>query len=210
MKINWLRISLGVLAILAVSYVGLAHAQTKTPGAPGQGAAPVSTTGLGGLMPGILAGPLLFTWGKTSVYDDNTAIPSTVAVTYNVYESLNGAAETLIGGGLTLTSAAVNSFPLAAPHCITITAVAAGVESVHTTAVCATPPALMVKATDTNAYKRRESLGGYTWVVFGTVTVGTVCDATHQDDGYQIIPRAFVTLANKFDTFPLVSWAHCQ
>jgi len=68
------------------------------------------------------------------------------------------------------------------------------------------PPVLTV--VDTVAYRMRQSVDGFEMVALGTVAPGTVCGAKTVD-GYNLVPRAAVTLANRFDTKPLLAFARC-
>lgn len=71
------------------------------------------------------------------------------------------------------------------------------------------PPSGLVTQT-TVAYKRSESVGGYTYKPLGTVMLGIVCDESTYDQGYFVIPRSSVTLTNKYDTYPLNVYGRCQ
>ena len=78
------------------------------------------------------------------------------------------------------------------------------------TAAAPQPPGnLTVNVANTNAYKMRQSVGGWTFVKIGTVPAGTEC-GTQTADGYTVINRDLVAMTSRFDTKPLVVFAQCS
>lgn len=69
---------------------------------------------------------------------------------------------------------------------------------------------LTVAATNTTAYKLRQSVDGLSFVAIGTLPAGVSCDPTHSVDGYNLVPRGTVKLSSRFDTLPLVVFAQCS
>lgn len=168
---------------------------------------------------------VLISWSAVTSYTDATAIPANLLpqVGYAVYAKPCGSTQTPTRLNLPLLLSGLTYTNKQAVGCLTYTVTSnlAGFESVPTNPLNVTvppapaapgnPTATAVVGADTHAYKRRETVGGYTWVVYGTVTAGTPCDPTHTDDGYRLIPRAAVTLTNRFDVHPLNEWAKgCQ
>ena len=98
MKYFWLRITLAVIALLAMSLVAVA----QTPG------------------------PINVGWGPATKWSDGT--PITTPVSYNVYVSVNGGPYTLSASGLTAVNVSLSSLPNGVPHCTLIAPVIAGVE----------------------------------------------------------------------------------
>ena len=194
MNINWRNIILGVLAILAVSYVTFARADS------------------------VLA------WSQVVTYVDGTPIPASLQsqVGYAIYSKPCGstAAATRLNMPLLAFTTSYTWKPAPGCYTLTVTSNLQGAESAPTNAMNVTipqVPAVPANPTtgfvtnDTTAYRMRQTVDGYAWVAFGTVPLGTACDATHSADGiYRPVPRAQVALTNRFDTFPLVSWAKCQ
>jgi hypothetical protein len=88
-------------------------------------------------------------WVAPTQYTDGTTIPSTVALTYNVYAKLGGAAETKIRAAITGTSITAGAYPVGQSNCYTITVLANGVESARSAEACAVVQALATKAVTT-------------------------------------------------------------
>lgn len=89
--------------------------------------------------------------------------------------------------------------------CITITAP----QAPQVTPRAPTGLTSVVQVADTNAYKMRQAVGDYSFVVYGTVPAGTACNMAHNNDGFSVIDRAAVVMASRFDTQPLIAYAHC-
>lgn len=87
-------------------------------------------------------------WAAPTQYMDGTAIPSTVALTYNVYAKLNGAAEVKFRSGVTGTSI-TPTFPVGHNNCFTITSVVNGAESARSPEACGVVQGLPTKAITT-------------------------------------------------------------
>ena len=155
------------------------------------------------------------TWTEAVQNTDGSAIKP--PVTESVYGAAQGSAKAQLATGIVGTTWTNPTTPAGA-YCYDVTTVTPDGESDHTNEVCLShaqpqPPSgvtLTVRAGAATAYKRREAIGTYTWVAIGTVTVGTVCDPTHEDDGYRLVPRAFVKMASPLDTMPLTTWARCE
>ena len=168
----------------------------------------------------LLSAPALadtLTWTEATQNTDGSAIKP--PVTENIYGAAQGSAKAPLATGIVGTTWTNPTTPGGA-YCYDVTTVTPDGESDHTNEVCLShapprPPGgttvtFTVQAGNVTAYKRREAIDTYTWVAIGTVTVGTVCDGAHQDDGYRLVPRAFVKMASPLDTMPLNVWAACQ
>jgi hypothetical protein len=168
-----------------------------------------------------IAADLNVTWKNAAVYTDGSSMPSTDIVSSTVSCGLNQTTLTLT---VTAQGAAQSAtVPGALSGKVYVCGVVTNSKSngssaiafsnnVTTPAPKPSPPSgvtLTVSATDTTAYKMRQSVDGYSFVAIGTVNAGTACDATHSADGYSPVPRANVKLASKFDTLPLVAFAKC-
>lgn len=172
-------------------------------------------------------------WTNPTAYIDGAALPATDIVQTRIeYGSCVGAGTLLVfgvkAGQFISTGGATHAnSPVLAPgtYCIQAFTTAKGIESSPSNAaqvILAPPPqpapnppsnltaAPLVQVADTNAYKLRQAVDGYSMVAIGSVAAGTACDVTHSVDGYSPIPRATVTLASKIDTLPLVTFAHCS
>lgn len=142
------------------------------------------------------------------------------AITFNLYGALQGQPKQLLTATPLATCHSVRANVNPGTQCYEATAVVAGVESDHTGEACkliAPPkpnapgtPTLTVSASNTTAYKLRQSVDGMAMVAIGTVTPGTACDAAQSANGYSLVPRAAVKLASKFDTLPLIVFANCS
>lgn len=105
--------------------------------------------------------------------------------------------------------------------CFRIAALTATTKSawsgVVTTQVSATTPLpptnLAFTVTTPVAYKMRQTIDGFSLVSIGTVQVSTECkpDMAIEDSTgrYMPVARSAVTLRNRFDTLPLVTYAKC-
>lgn len=73
------------------------------------------------------------------------------------------------------------------------------------------PPALTVA--QNTAFKMRQAVDSFSFVSIGTVPLGSACvDTLAVEDStgrYTPVARNLVTLRNRFDTLPLVVYAHC-
>lgn len=171
---------------------------------------------------------LTVSWTARTINGDGSAFATGTTLTYNLYAAPQGQTLTQVAKDLTTLTTTRTNVVFGTTYCYALTAVAhvagvASAESAQSAPVCGTPlqpipatPAApgnvqvaAVQAADTHAYRMRQAVDGYTWVAFGTVPPGTACDATHEADGYMLVPRASVTLANRFDAYPLLSWAKC-
>lgn len=59
------------------------------------------------------------------------------------------------------------------------------------------------------AYKMRQSVDGFSFVAVGTIPLGTACNEQLPASGFNVVPRASVKMASRFDTLPLVVFAKC-
>ena len=71
------------------------------------------------------------------------------------------------------------------------------------------PPGNFTVQQDTTAYRMRQSVDGFEMVALGQVAPGTPCKPDQSVNGFHAVPRAAVTLTNRFDTLPLVVFAKC-
>lgn len=144
----------------------------------------------------------------------------TGAISFNLYGALQGQPKQLLTVTPLATCHSVRANVNPGTQCYEATAIVGGSESDHTAEACkliASPkpnppggPTLTVSASNTTAYKLRQSVDGMAMVAIGTVTPGTACDAAQSVNGYSLVPRAAVKLASKFDTLPLVVFSQCS
>lgn len=155
-------------------------------------------------------------WTNPVTYTDgSTLAPADITQTRIEYGSCNGTAFGTKAGEVKATgpatSAPINLSP--GTYCLRGYTTAKGVESVASAvfkSVIAQPapnPPVLVTV-EMTAYKMRQSVDGFSFVAIGTVPLGTACDAKSAD-GFNVIARANVKLASKFDTLPLVAFAKC-
>lgn len=161
------------------------------------------------------AGTATLTWTNPTTRTDGT--PVTVAQV-KVYRGATCAAQTVIATIPVASSYTDTSAP-AGSNCYAVTALdAGGLESpksaTATLVVPVAPPSAptglagVVQVSDTGAYKLRQSVDGFAFVRIGTVPAGTAC--LDQSVGeYAVVPRGTVTLASRFDTLPLITFAKC-
>lgn len=71
-----------------------------------------------------------------------------------------------------------------------------------------TPNPVVLTVIEPTAYRMRQSVDGFEFLALGSVPIGTACDA-RDVTGYHLVPRANVTLTNRFDTLPLLVFARC-
>jgi hypothetical protein len=155
------------------------------------------------------------TWRAPELRTDGT--PLTNLAGYRVFRGPSCDAlafVTTVEGATRYTDAAP-----AGTDCFGVTAVDAdGLESAMVTAVGSlvarpapvTDLVLAVTAADTAAYKLRQSVDGFELVAFGTVPVGTRCNAARTVGEFALIPRAAVTPRSRFEPLPLMAFAKCS
>jgi fibronectin type 3 domain-containing protein len=161
------------------------------------------------------AGTVNLTWTNPTTRTDGS--PVTVAQN-KVYRGATCATQTVIAT-IPVATAYVDTTAPAGTPCYAVTALdAAGLESAKSTPATATVPVAppsaptglttTVQVSDTGAYKLRQSVDGFTFVRIGTVPAGTACAAQTVGE-YAVVPRSAVTLASRFDTLPLITFARC-
>jgi hypothetical protein len=79
-------------------------------------------------------------WGAVTKYSDDTPVPATATVTYNVYQGARGAVKPKVGTTGALTFAPTAGLVSGTEVCWQITAVAGGAESALSTEACKTFP----------------------------------------------------------------------
>lgn len=161
------------------------------------------------------AGTANLTWTNPTTRTDGS--PVTVAQV-KVYRGATCATQTVIAT-LPVVAAYTDTSAPAGSNCYAVTALdAGGLESAKsvtaTLVVPVAPPSAptglagVVQVSDTGAYKLRQSVDGFAFVRIGTVPAGTAC--LDQSVGeYAVVPRGTVTLASRFDTLPLITFAKC-
>lgn len=156
------------------------------------------------------------TWTAPTRMTDGTTI--TTPITYKLYRGTSAASLTLL---VTTPAGALGYQDTNAPAgdvFYAVSAVVGGVESARTGPVTINIPApapnpptgltLSVVVADTNAYKLRQGVDGFSFVAIGTVPAGTACLAQTVGE-YAVVPRGTVKLANRFDVLPLITFAKC-
>lgn len=177
----------------------LAHAQTTCPAVSNSTPIPLDEARL--------------TWTASTW---NGTMPSGAVVLYTVYR----------GATAVCTTSAIATSLAAQPvglQTYTVTAKSAqsvppNVESGKSNAATKTiqapssvnPPTNLLIAADLTAYKQRDTVDGFTLVAIGTIAPGTMCNPALTVNGYNVVPRAAVTLYSKFDTLPLKAFARCS
>lgn len=167
------------------------------------------------------AGTLSMHWTAPTTCEDGSALTNCATTGYKIYSGACGQAKTTVIAtpAATETSASIPNLP-AGKICVDMTTLAGTAESVHTSEASTTIPAPLpsppgnvtatVQIADNSAYKMRQAVDGFSFVVIGKIPVGTTCDTTHNVDGYSVVPRTNVTLSSRFDTLPLVVYAKCS
>lgn len=80
---------------------------------------------------------IVLTWSAPTEFTDGNAIPSTDAVTFNLYGGMQGTALALLQSGLTGTSTTRTNVS-GGTHCYALTAVVSAIESSQSAEACAT------------------------------------------------------------------------
>lgn len=148
-------------------------------------------------------------WTAPTQNTDGSAI--TKAITYTVYEGATAKCTTAAtAGSLTGLSVGLHTWAVSAKT-------SDGESAKSTTASKTVPPSppnpptsLLVDPASLTAYKQRDMIDGFAMVPIGTVAPGTMCNSALEANGYNIVPRASVTLASRFDTLPLKVFAKCS
>lgn len=168
----------------------------------------------------------VLTWLAPTQYTDGTALSAADLTAFRVYRGTSstslsriaevpGTARTYTATGLAAgthyfaVTAVITSGTESAFSGIGSKTASAGTAITDTQSVTvrvAQPPVLTVQ--QTTAYRMRTSVDGFEFVALGTVPLGTACDE-RDVAGYHMVQRANVTLANRFDTLPLVVFAKC-
>ena len=87
--------------------------------------------------------PAVWSWTAPTTFADGTAIPSTDAITYNLYVGTAGKgseATTPVQTGITATTVTTSGYAAGAVVCGEVTAVVNGVESARSNEACKTFP----------------------------------------------------------------------
>ena len=101
--------------------------------------------GIAGAQTPPAGGSATWSWSAPTSYTDGTAIPSTVALTYNLYLGTGGPgseSSTPAQTGITALTATTSGYAAGVTVCGNLTAVAGGVESAHSAEACKTFPAV--------------------------------------------------------------------
>jgi hypothetical protein len=162
------------------------------------------------------AGTANLTWTNPTTRTDGTAV--TVAKN-RVYRAPTCTSTFTLLQELPAATTYTDTTAPAGAVCYAVSALdASGLESAFAT-VATTIPAAKPNApsgltatpvvADTGAYKLRQSVDGFAFVRIGTVPLGTNCNADLAIGEYAVVPRAAVTLASRFDTLPLITFARC-
>lgn len=170
------------------------------------------------------AGTVPLTWTLPTKYTDgsNIAAPVTIKVYRATTQAGLAAAPVLVTTAAGATGYTDATAPVG-PVWYQVSAVVGGVESARTSAVTVTVPnptpeaptnlTATVQVADTNAYKQRQGVDGFSLVSIGTVPPLTVCDLNHvvrvAGVEYALVPRSAVTMRNKFDPKPTSTYARC-
>lgn len=87
------------------------------------------------------------TWVAPTKYTDGTTIPSTVALSYSVYQGLQGAAKTKVAAGVVpLTYSVTTGLSPNTTVCWEVTTTAGGQESARSVEACKTFPPQVAEA----------------------------------------------------------------
>lgn len=173
-----------------------------------------------------LAAPVPLTCTLPSKYADaaQTPIPANKVITIKFYRGTSAAAAAASTTPVqTATTCAATDEAPPGQHYYVATATVDSVESTRTSAVTVVVPNLTpqppsnlqatVQVANTNAYKQRLAIDGFSLVAVGKFPAGTSCDASNiiKKDGveYMLVPRSNVTLNNRFDTLPTALYAQC-
>ena len=87
--------------------------------------------------------PAVWSWTAPTTFADGTAIPSTDAITYNLYVGTAGKgseATTPVQTGITATTITTSGYAAGAVVCGEVTAVVSGIESARSNEACKTFP----------------------------------------------------------------------
>lgn len=169
------------------------------------------------------AGSVTLTWTAPTTRTDGSALTNLAG--YRIYHGTAAASITtrVDVSVATATSHVLSGLPAGVRY-FQMTAVDAnGVESARTSVLSTTvvdaPPSppnnvqVTVQAADTNAYKQRFATDSFSLVSIGSVPVGTVLDTSRTVSDstgvYCAVSRAAVTLRNRFDVLPLITYAKC-
>jgi hypothetical protein len=150
-----------------------------------------------------LAATLNIIWSASISCTDGTAINNCPVIAYTVYSALQGQPKTVLArvAATTLTFAAANTPP--GNWCLTVSASSTGGEGPQSNEACFQVPAplpgapgtpqLSLGTSTTIAYVPVLGHDRLTFLIVGTVPLGTPCDVRQPDGPFFVIPRASVT-----------------